>query len=253
MVKSYGGSRAYGLNTPDSDTDIRGVFVNTEVSQILGLNRFDHQINKKDKEDTVLVELRQFFKNLKKGCTGDIELLWTEPDSIITPSYNWGQILKYRTRLVSTNTLFKSISGYLTHERELAFGEKTKNQKILDNVKNFGYNPKSVVQFCRLAWCATEFFKKGVFPVNLGEYQTMGDSCVLVYDFLYKVKNTKTSIWYGRDRIIEKMNEFESEFYRSFQAKNFCYEFDDKIVSEICFCIYYDILDTQYVGCVGKK
>ena len=37
LVKTLGGSTAYGLNTPESDLDYRGVFVNTDPSKILGL------------------------------------------------------------------------------------------------------------------------------------------------------------------------------------------------------------------------
>ena len=44
----------YGLQTPESDTDIRGVFLNTDPSNIIGLARDD--ILKTEGQDFVLLE-----------------------------------------------------------------------------------------------------------------------------------------------------------------------------------------------------
>ena len=51
-----GGSTAFGLNTPESDVDYRGVFVNTEPSKILGLEKLDH-IQKQETDDIVYCQL----------------------------------------------------------------------------------------------------------------------------------------------------------------------------------------------------
>ena len=56
LVKMLGGSTAFGLNTPESDVDYRGVFVNTEPSKILGLEKLDH-IQKQETDDIVYCQL----------------------------------------------------------------------------------------------------------------------------------------------------------------------------------------------------
>lgn len=60
LVKALGGSTAYGLNTPESDLDYRGVFINTDSSKILGLERMDH-IQKQETDDIVYYEIRKFL------------------------------------------------------------------------------------------------------------------------------------------------------------------------------------------------
>lgn len=41
LCKYQGGSHSYGLATKDSDIDYRGVFVNDDVSTLVGLNKHE--------------------------------------------------------------------------------------------------------------------------------------------------------------------------------------------------------------------
>lgn len=66
LVKYLGGSHSYGLNTESSDLDYRGVFANTEISKILGLDRFDHQDNRKGADESYF-EVRNFLNLLRRG------------------------------------------------------------------------------------------------------------------------------------------------------------------------------------------
>jgi predicted nucleotidyltransferase len=56
LCEYLGGSHLYGTNTPDSDIDTRGVFMNTDPSKILGLDRFDHEFRSKTSETDVSTE-----------------------------------------------------------------------------------------------------------------------------------------------------------------------------------------------------
>ena len=51
ILLAYGGSHAYGLNTPTSDIDVRGIAMNTE-SEMLGLDNFEQYID--NTTDTVV-------------------------------------------------------------------------------------------------------------------------------------------------------------------------------------------------------
>jgi predicted nucleotidyltransferase len=58
------GSRLYGTNTPESDTDFRG-FVTPPFEYLVGLNNFKHQIIREP--DTVIYSITRFFQLLITG------------------------------------------------------------------------------------------------------------------------------------------------------------------------------------------
>ncbi|NBQ69782.1 MAG: hypothetical protein EBU46_13540, partial [Nitrosomonadaceae bacterium] len=100
ICKMLGGSHSYGLQTATSDIDYRGVFLNTDVSTIIGLDRFEHQDLKSDTEDSFYWELRHFLNLLRRGNTQGLELLfnqyWLEKDPVFQT------IIDNRDQLVDT-------------------------------------------------------------------------------------------------------------------------------------------------------
>lgn len=82
IAKITAGSRLYGLDTPESDTDTRGVFLSTSPSDILGLGRFE--IFKRESEDAVFFELRHFLAGLKRTNTNMLELLHADEEDFET-------------------------------------------------------------------------------------------------------------------------------------------------------------------------
>lgn len=72
IFECISGSRAYGLETPTSDTDIRGVFISPK-EQFYSLNYID-QINN-ETNDIVYYELRKFISLCSKNNPNILELL----------------------------------------------------------------------------------------------------------------------------------------------------------------------------------
>ncbi len=77
------GSRAYGTDTPESDTDIRACFVQPE-STFLGLQRLD-QVNN-ETNDICFYELGRFAELLAKNNPGLLEMLHSPADCVLTRS-----------------------------------------------------------------------------------------------------------------------------------------------------------------------
>ncbi len=151
MCKYLGGSHLYGLNTPSSDTDERGVFCNTEPAQILGLDVQEHQRKQDADSDIVLFEIRRWMELLRKSNTESVDALfvekWTiEPDNIML------ECIKNRHRLFDSKRLIKSILGYMIGELRLAVGERTGvlGAKRRVALEKYGYSPKNFVQLFRL-------------------------------------------------------------------------------------------------------
>ncbi|MHA1755523.1 MAG: nucleotidyltransferase domain-containing protein [Promethearchaeota archaeon] len=80
IYKCYAGSFAYGLDTPSSDKDIRGICIIPE-EYLLGLKRFEQYEG--SKKDLVIYGLQKFAKLAMQCNPNVIELLWVNDEHII--------------------------------------------------------------------------------------------------------------------------------------------------------------------------
>ena len=81
LLVGFGGSIAYGLDGPDSDIDIRGIFLNPPEEWI-GLRAETERVELKD-GDTVLYGLRKAMKLMLNGNPNVIELLGLRREHIL--------------------------------------------------------------------------------------------------------------------------------------------------------------------------
>lgn len=80
LLECISGSRAYGLNTPTSDTDIRGVFY-LPKEQFYGMEYIPQISN--DTNDIVYYELGRFIELLSKNNPNILELLATPKEFVL--------------------------------------------------------------------------------------------------------------------------------------------------------------------------
>lgn len=169
------GSQAYGLETPASDTDFRGVFLLDDPALIIDPYRYTASSQKcvdsiKDGVDTTYHELRHFFNILHNANTNAIEMLFVE--KYITSSPLFDKIRLNRNKLISPEKFYKSLKGYIMSESKLAVGDRTGKLggKRYAQVEKHGFSPKNFVQLHRLAYAGKVFFQQGFFPVNMKKY-----------------------------------------------------------------------------------
>ena len=81
LLIGFGGSIAYGLDTPKSDIDIRGIFLNPREEWI-GLREETENI-RLENSDTVVYGLRKGMKLLLNGNPNVIEILGLRPEHIL--------------------------------------------------------------------------------------------------------------------------------------------------------------------------
>lgn len=79
VLECLSGSRAYGLDSPQSDTDIRGVFILPEA-YYFGFNYIDQVSN--ETNDIVYYELTKYLQLLAKNNPTAIELLFAPKETI---------------------------------------------------------------------------------------------------------------------------------------------------------------------------
>ena len=163
VFECLSGSHAYGLATPESDVDVKGVFILPE-EEYLGMTYVEQVSN--ETNDIVYYELRRFMELLSKSNPNILEMLYTPEDTIrkMDPAFE---------RIRSMNLLSKqckeSFGGYAMTQVRKAKGL---NKKILNPVEK---QRKSVLDFCYVP------YGQGAIPVEefLGLKQLDQDHCGL--------------------------------------------------------------------------
>lgn len=125
LVKTYAGSYLFGTNTPESDTDYKGVYLPSAEKILLGsysetiqkTTGASDSKNTSEDEDVELYSLTKFFKMLQNGDTAAIELLFTPENMIVQSSPEWEDIVKVRDQLISKK--IKGIIGYSRHQANM--------------------------------------------------------------------------------------------------------------------------------------
>ena len=108
IFETLAGSHLYGTNTPESDVDIRGVFIPPKP-YFLGFQHIEQQNVGGD--DTVYFEIRKFLK-LAVDCNPNIvELLFVPPDKWRIGTQEWETIYANRKLFLSKKARW-TFSGY---------------------------------------------------------------------------------------------------------------------------------------------
>jgi len=133
------GSQSYGLATPESDVDIKGVYIQTN-EEILS-NRYIPQIDV-DK-DTVYYEIRRFLELLSVGNPNVLELLYLPTKCILMSSIEWDFLLGQKEKFLSKKC-YNTFSGYAKTQLNKSRGL---NKKF--NWENKRTERKDIIDFCK--------------------------------------------------------------------------------------------------------
>lgn len=133
IMATYAGSHLYGLNTPESDVDIRGVCLNP-IESLLGLTGFEqYQPGKNEAQqfsvdnfgvasgDLVIYSLNKFFKLCLDANPNILELLFSK--SLVKSTPTWTYILEHRSIFLSTKIIY-TFAGYAYSQLQRIEGHK---------------------------------------------------------------------------------------------------------------------------------
>lgn len=146
MVSHLAGSHAYGMNTPESDIDVRGVFCGSQESVCTPFYPHKEQTIP-EMEDAKVYELSNFLKLYTQCNPNILETLWVDDDSIITDSNAYSYMRQYREELLSKKLAF-TFSGYAISQLKRIKGhnkwinnpqpiEAPKHKDYIKMIKNF--------------------------------------------------------------------------------------------------------------------
>ena len=110
IYKVVSGSRAYGLDTPESDLDVRGVCIPPR-QQLLGLSRFEQWEHRDNGTDVVIYGLEKFVR-LALACNPNIiEMLYTAPRHVLFVN-DYGQRLLDHRHLFLSRQARRTFANY---------------------------------------------------------------------------------------------------------------------------------------------
>ena len=180
IASLIGGSTLYGLNTPTSDVDYRGVYVARDKKYVAGFETMDSVVtspHNQDDDDSTYYEIGHYMKLLRKTNTQVLEILFADDSSFIHKDPLFDVIRKNKYSFIDTERLKVSLKGYIFSELRLATGERSgrlggaRKQAVTD----FGFSPKNFVQIYRLCSVGIRFFDTGEYMVDTSKYPALHD------------------------------------------------------------------------------
>lgn len=156
LLNAIVGSQAYGTNTPDSDIDTKGVYLQDPM-EVLGME-YKEQINL-DK-DACLYEVRRFLQLLCSGNPTMLELLYIPEDCILEKHPLWDIISKHRSAFLTKQCYF-SFAGWGEHCKDYNSYQtwlKERNTQRYVDIQNHGQkiDGKNMLHCIRLLQCAND-------------------------------------------------------------------------------------------------
>jgi hypothetical protein len=136
ILECISGSKAYGLDTPTSDTDIKGIFI-LPKEEYYGLN-YIAQINN-ETNDIVFYELGRFMELLSVNNPNILELLNTPENAII---YKHPYLSEIKPELILSKLCSNTFGKFALSQIKKSKGLK---KKIVNPVAK---ERKSVLSFC---------------------------------------------------------------------------------------------------------
>jgi predicted nucleotidyltransferase len=136
IYKVIVGSQAYGTNTPESDIDYKGVY----IQDPLDILAFGYKPQIEVTKDECYFEIRRFLELLQTANPTVLELLFTPEDCIIIKDPIMDLIFQHKEKFITKKCL-KSFSGYAVDQIKKARG--------LDKKMNWkGMTRKKPIDFC---------------------------------------------------------------------------------------------------------
>lgn len=240
LASYLAGSHLYGLNTPESDKDVRLIYRSTSLKHILGTKPDEFTDHRNDDKDVFYSEIRHFMLLLARSSTNSVECLFATNFEFIDPAFS-SLVLDNKQRLVDGRKLVSSTLGYITNERRLANGERTgdlgSKRKIA--LEKYGFSPKNYTNLIRLCWCTKEFIRTGNYPINVTGTE--------LYDLMKSIKTNPEKHKASELDAISREEEAKLVALKNdLDAPGYAYKFDADYATDVLLRLYKPTIDECY-------
>lgn len=215
LFQVISGSKAYGLDHKNSDTDLRGVIYLPE-EYIFGLNSVEQVENQSN--DVIFYSLKKFFNLLIKNNVHALEILWMPEKSILYKHPIFEKIIKQKSLFMSKRIGY-TCGGYAFQQVKLMFVKKANNSGRQEIIQKIGFDGKMASHALRILRMGREALKTGklnVYREDRNEILEIKEGKYKLHELAVLGKNSQ-----GQDSIIEGLlkEEFD-KFYSALEMSN---------------------------------
>lgn len=167
------GSKAYGMDTPKSDTDIRGVAILNDITYYFGFMKKFEQFEDSS-EDTVIYGIQKAFRLMSDANPNMLELLYIPERFYVKSSKYWEKILEHRDKFLSKNIRYRYLGYGFAQLKRI----KTARNWLLNPPKNmptrsdFGLPERRMIskeEMGAFQWILVNLLKNSLDHLNLSE------------------------------------------------------------------------------------
>lgn len=146
ILKSIVGSQAYGTNTPESDVDIKGIYVQSNDEILSNQYKEQYAVTK----DECYFEVQRFLQLAATGNPTCLEVIYCPEDCILETSPEFELIRSHKEKFL-TKKCYNSFAGYAHQQIEKAKGLN----------KKMNYEKEQITRKTPLDFCYATFDGKG--------------------------------------------------------------------------------------------
>lgn len=136
ILKCVAGSHLYGLNTPSSDMDIRGIYLD-DIADALNVVGRQNTESSDDKQDEKYYSLGKFLKLASECNPNIIELLYLPEDAVLYRLPIYDELIKHRDWFMSKRAMH-TFKGYAYAQIQRAKGLNKKGNSVSKYINDTG-------------------------------------------------------------------------------------------------------------------
>lgn len=201
LLTTIVGSKAYGTDTPESDIDLKGVYIQHPL-EVLSYNEYVPQ--ELPDKDTTYWEVGRFIELLCKSNPTVLELLFSPEDCILNQHPLFNLILESKHLFLSKECL----NSFMGYAKQQIYKAKGLNKKM--NWEKERIERKSPIDFCKFienghVMKLQEFLDLEKFPENF--FLTKIDNAKQLYKLWYSIKDYKKPLCNTDDLLLTAIPE----------------------------------------------
>lgn len=171
ILRTLAGSRAYGIDTEESDRDEIGIYVEppeqvfsveAQREEYRARSAPDGATSGPDDYDLVIYSLRKFLRLAVAGNPSVLVPLFAAPEHVLKSS-EIGDDLRARREMFLSQGAVRRFIGYSASQHSKMFDPSTRS----DLIERFGWDVKFGAHALRLAYQALDLVRDGVFTLPM--------------------------------------------------------------------------------------
>lgn len=220
------GSQAYGTSTPESDIDIREIYMPT-LNDFVSMKELPLINEQTEKVDLVAYDIRKFFSLAIRSNPSVMEWLYVPNDCILHIDRMAGGVIRREREIFLSKEIYFRFMGYAVSEWRKVIGDHPEvGAKRKKMIADFGYNCKSAMNGIRLLQQAQELLLKKTMELPRPNSQLLldikcGRLTLEAVDKMYHEEMVKLEQAYKISKLPEKANKEQADRLLIDIVKNF--------------------------------